>query len=188
MLGRRSGESTVRRVNKLKALKPDEWLIVAGGALVLVFGVLRWFSWEVTVDDVVVVPEDTSNAFDYLLTGVVPWLLIVGAAVVTLLLATEALRPGNVPWPLVLTAATALGFVLILIRLIIGHDLDTGEGADLDVSRGIGIWVSALGALIAFVGAFIGFRNTGLETEYKPVVGRSQPDREIPPSGDATAP
>ena len=40
----------------------------------------------------------------------------------TVLLATEALRPGNVPWPLVLTVATGLGFILILIRLIIGHD------------------------------------------------------------------
>ena len=63
-----------------------------------------------------------SNAFDYFLTGVVPWLLVVGAAIVTVLLATEALRRGNVPWPLILLGATALGFVLILIRLIISDD------------------------------------------------------------------
>ena len=73
-------------------------------------------------------PEDTSNAFDYLLTGVLPWLLIVGAAAVTVLLATEALRPGNVPWPLVMVGATLLGFVLIVIRLILGHDLETRGG------------------------------------------------------------
>jgi hypothetical protein len=175
-------------VDKLKALKVNDWLVVAGGVLVLIAGVGRWYSWEVTVDEVVVVPKDTSNAFDYLLTGVVPWLLIVGAAVVTLLLKTDALRPGKVPWPLVLLAATLLGFVLILIRLIIGHDLDTGEGAELHDSRGWGIWISALGALVAFVGAFIGFRNLGLETAYKPVTGRSRPDREIPPPGDVTTP
>jgi hypothetical protein len=173
-------------VDKLKALKVNDWLVVAGGVLVLVFGLFRWFSWEVSVEDVVVVPTQKSNAFDYLLTGVLPWLLIVGAAIVTVLLGTDALRPGNVPWALVLLAATAVGFILILIRLIIGHDVDTGEGADLDVSRGIGIWMSALGALVALVGAFIGFRNTGLETEYHPVVG-PRPDREIPP-GDVTTP
>ena len=115
-------------MDKLKALKVNDWLVVAGGVLVLVFGVARWFSWEVTVDQVVVVPEDTSNAFDYLLTGVLPWLLIVGAAAVTVLLATEALRPGNVPWPLVMVGATLLGFVLIVIRLILGHDLETRGG------------------------------------------------------------
>jgi hypothetical protein len=175
-------------VDKLKALKLSDWLVVAGGALVLVFGVLRWYAWEVTVDEVVVVPKDTSNAFDYLLTGVLPWLLIVGAAVVTLLLATDALRPGKVPWPLVMVGATFLGFVLIVIRLIIGHDLETGEGAELHDSRGVGIWMSALGALISFVGAFIGFRNTGLETEYKPVTGGAPPDREIPPPDDVTTP
>ena len=57
---------------------------------------------------------------------------------------------------------------------------------DVDVSRGIGIWMSALGALVAFVGAFIGFRNTGLDTEYEPVAGGPRPDREIPPPGDVS--
>lgn len=185
--GGHGGESTVRLVDKLKALKVNDWLVVAGGVLVLVFGVARWFSWEVTVDQVVEA-KDTTNAFDYLLTGVLPWLLIVGAAAVTVLLATEALRPGNVPWPLVMVGVTLLGFVLIVIRLILGHDLETGEGADLDQSRGIGIWMSALGALMAFVGAFIGFRNTGLETEYKPVAGGLPPEREIPPPGDVPTP
>jgi hypothetical protein len=161
-------------------LKPNDWVVVAGGALVLVFGLLRWFSWE--IDNAGVRIQDKTNAFDYLLTGVVPWLLIVGAALVTVLLATEALNPGKVPWPLVLLVATLLGFVLILIRLIIAHDVDTTGDVDVDVSRGVGIWISALGALVAAVGAFIGFRDTGLDTENRPGSGRPLPDREIPPS------
>jgi hypothetical protein len=48
--------------------------------------------------------------------------------------------------------------------------------------------MSALGALVALVGAFIGFRNTGMDTAYQPVVGRPHPDREIPPPGDVTTP
>ena len=48
--------------------------------------------------------------------------------------------------------------------------------------------MSALGALVALVGAFIGFRNTGLETEYKPVAGAPPADREIPPPTDVATP
>ncbi len=173
-------------MDKLKALKVNDWLVVAGGVLVLVFGLARWFSWE--VDNAGVRLEGKSNAFDYLLTGVVPWLLVVGAAIVTVLLATETLNRGKLPWELILLGATALAFVLIVIRLIVSDDPNiSGTDVDVDVSRGIGIWMSALGALVALVGAFIGFRNTGLETEYQPVVGRPRPDPEIPP-GDVTTP
>jgi hypothetical protein len=175
-------------VDKLKALKVNDWLVVAGGVIVLLFGLFQWFSWDASSGNVLI-QDQTSNAFDYLLTGVIPWLLIVGAAALTLLLKTDALRPGKVPWPIVLLGATLLGFILILVRLIVGIDPDVeGTDVDVDVSRGIGIWLSAVGAFIAFVGAFIGFRNIGLETEYKPVGGTPRPEREIPPPGDATTP
>jgi hypothetical protein len=181
-----AGESTVRRVDKLKALAPSDWLIAAGGAVVLVFGLLRWFSWN--IDNAGVRGSGKTNAFDFFVTGFVPWLLLVASAVVAVLLATQALNRGRVPWELVLLAATALGFVLILIRLIAGYDPNiSGTNVDVDVSRGIGIWMSALGALIATVGAFIGFRNTGLDQGYRPVPGGSPSDREIPP-GDVTTP
>jgi hypothetical protein len=174
-------------VNKLKALTPSDWLIVAGGAIVLVFGLLRWFSWE--INNAGVRGSGKTNAFDFFVTGFVPWLLIVASAVLAVLLATQALNRGKLPWELILLGATALGFVLIIIRLIIGYDPNiSGTDVDVDVSRGIGIWISALGALIATVGAFIAFRNTGLDKEYKPVAGGPGPDREIPPPGDVTTP
>jgi hypothetical protein len=186
MLGRSAGESTVRRVDKLKALTPSDWLIVAGGAIVLVFGLARWFSWDASSGNVVI-EDQTSNAFDYLVTGVIPWLLAVGAAVITVLLRTDALRPGKVPWPQVMLGVTSLAFILILIRLIVSVDPDvSGTDVDVDVSRGIGIWMSAVGALIATVGAFLAFRTPG--QAYKPVTGGPQPEREIPPPGDVTTP
>ena len=174
-------------MNKLKALTPSDWLIVAGGAIVLVFGLLRWFSWD--IDNGGVRGSGKTNAFDFFLTGFVPWLLIIATAVIAVLLATQALNRGKVPWELVLLGATALGFVLIIIRLIVGYDPNiSGTNVDVDVSRGIGIWMSAVGALVATVGAFIGFRNTGLDHEYKPVTGGPRPEREIPPPGDVTTP
>lgn len=167
----------------MSKLKSNDGLVLAGGIIVLAFGLVRWFSWKVRVDGRVFLSEK-SNAFDYFFTGVVPWMLIVGAALLTLLLVTGQLVEGKLPWPLIILAATLLGFILIIIRLITGHDADTQdvEGASVDVSRGIGLWISSLGALVATAGAFVGFRNYGLETEYKPVGGGPLPDREIPPT------
>jgi hypothetical protein len=173
-------------VDKLKALKVNDWLVVAGGVLVLVFGLFRWFSWS--IDNGGVRGEGKSNAFDYFVTGFVPWLLVVGAAVLTVLLATEALNRGKLPWELILLGATALAFVLIVIRLIVSDDPNiSGTDVDVDVSRGIGIWMCTLGALVAVVGAFIGFRNTGLDVDYKPVDGGTPREREISPPGDVTS-
>ena len=101
----------------LNKLKPTQYLVVAGGALVLIFGLLRWFTWDLKQGDVVIQKDQKANAFDYLLTGVVPWILVVGVAVVTVLLAAGALNPGKVPWPLVTVAATVFGAILIIIRL-----------------------------------------------------------------------
>lgn len=162
-------------------LKPTEYAVVAGGALMLVFGLLKWFSWDVKNDEVVA-SSDQSNAFDYLFTGVVPWLLVVGAALATVLLATGALNPGKVPWPLVILAATLLSLILVVIRLIVGPDVASGEGFDVDSSRGIGIWFSALGALIATVGAFLTYQAISFDNRV-PGATRPEPDRELPPSG-----
>ena len=166
----------------LNKLKPTEYLIVAGGALMLIFGLLRWFSWDLKQGDVLIQQNQKSNAFDYLFTGVVPWILVVGAAAVTVLLATGALNPGKVPWPLVILAATALGTVLVIIRLIIGPDVDTESGVSVDSSRGIGIWFSAVGAVLATVGAFLTYQANAFESRTSGATGRPQPDRELPPT------
>ena len=163
----------------MNKLKPTEYLVVAGGALVLIFGLFKWFSWE--VDNAGVQASGKSNAFDYFFTGVLPWILVVGAAVVTVLLATGALNPGRVPWSLVILVATAIGALLILVRLVISDDPDF-EGVDVDVSRGIGIWVSALGAVIAAVGAFLTYQAVSFDSRTPGTAGRPQPDRELPPS------
>lgn len=161
----------------LSRLKPTEWLVVAGGVLVLVFGLLKWFSWESgTGGDLI---RGKSNAFDYLLTGVLPWLLVVGAAVVTLLLASGTLQREGVPWSLAILGATLLAAVLIVIRLIIGHSVDTEGDVDVAVSRGIGVWVSAVGSIIATVGAFLTYQASAFDSRITttpgPAAGRDGP-------------
>jgi len=165
----------------LSKLKTTDWLVVAGGVLVLIFGLLKWFSWEIR-DDGVIIDTDKSNAFDYLLTGVVPWLLVMGAAVVTVLRATGTFGREGVPWPLIVLAATSLSAVLVLIRLIIGYDPEPLGGADSDVSRGIGLWLSAVGAIVATAGAFLAYQAGAFDSRITTPASPSKPDREIPPA------
>jgi hypothetical protein len=167
----------------LNKLKPTQYLVVAGGALVFIFGLLRWFTWDLKQGDVVIQKDQKANAFDYLLTGVVPWILVVGVAVVTVLLAAGALNPGRVPWPLVTLAATVLGAILIIVRLAMGPGVDAEDGVSVDSSRGIGLWVSALGAILAAVGAFLTYQAESFDSRTSlSSGGRPQPDRELPPT------
>jgi hypothetical protein len=130
--------------------KTPDWLVIGGGLAVLIGGFLDWFK----VDGV----DASANAFDYTLTGLIPWILVVGAAVIVLLLAGGVMKAGGAPWTLIVLGATALGALLILIRLLIGAD-DVPD--ELDVSRSIGLWLSALGAIAAAAGAFLGFQASG---------------------------
>lgn len=167
----------------LNKLKPTQYLVVAGGALVFIFGLLRWFSWDLKQGDVVIQKGQKANAFDYLFTGVVPWILVAGVALVTVLLAVGALNPGRVPWPLVTLAATVLGAILIIVRLAMGPGVDAEDGVSVDSSRGIGLWVSALGAILAAVGAFLTYQAESFDSRTSlSSGGRSQPDRELPPT------
>lgn len=137
--------------------KTGDWLVIGGGLVVLIFGFLDWFTLEGATG--------SANAFDFTLTGLIPWLLLVGAAVVAFLLAGGVVKSGNTPWTLILLAATALGALLILIRLLIGSDLgdhvDLGGTGDVGLDRAFGLWLSALGAIAAAAGSFLKFQEGG---------------------------
>jgi hypothetical protein len=100
------------------------------------------------------------------LTGTVPWILIVGAAVIAFLRAAGILRDGRAPWTLIILLATALGALLLLIRLIIGADasdfVSVPDGVDDEsLDRAFGLWLSALGAIVAAVGGYLAFQASG---------------------------
>ena len=52
----------------------------------------------------------------------------------------------------------------------------------MDVAAGIGIWISAVGAVLATVGAFLSYQANAFESRTSGATGRPQPDRELPPT------
>jgi hypothetical protein len=137
--------------------KTSDWLKVGGAAGFFIFGFFHWVSIDVNFGGIGV-STSAGNVFDFFWTGTLPWLLVLGTGIVTVLLVQGIVKPGKLPWPLVMLGATGLAALLLLIRLI----FNPIAGAPSDfVGRGIGMWLSVLSGLAAFGGAFLGFTESG---------------------------
>ena len=93
----------------LSKFKTSDWLKIGGGVGMLIFGFVSWV--KVSAGSV---SDSGGNVFDFFFTGTIPWILIIGTAVLTVLLAMGTLKAGSLPWPLIMLAATALAVLLLL--------------------------------------------------------------------------
>jgi len=161
LVGGRSPPQTQEANVDLSKFKTSDWLKVGGGALFLIFGFFDWVTVE--YQGISVPGGSGGNVFDFTWTGVIPWILVIGSAVVTFLLAAGIMKAGSLPWPLIMLGATGLAALLLLIRIIFNplEGKDALESYGADVGRGIGMIVSVLGGLIACAGAFMGFKESG---------------------------
>ena len=182
----------------LSKFKTSDWLIVGGGLGFLVFGTfVGWIRFSGGGQS-----ESDGNAFDFFLTGTVPWILVIGAAVVTFLLAGGVIKPSRTPWPLIVLLATALGTLLVLLRLLfptMGEDTEILDELGVDVGRGVGLWLSTVSAIVATVGAWLNFQASGgtvkdltdfdkLGSAFRRPGGAPQPPPPPPPVGGSAAP
>jgi hypothetical protein len=145
----------------LSKLKTSDWMKIGGAIGFFIFGFLDW----TTVEADGLGSDSGFNVFHFFLTGTVPWILVIGTGVITLLLAMGKIKSGNVPWPLIMLVATGLAAFLLLIRLIF-NPVDGKEAIESiggSVGRGIGLILSAISGFVAFAGAVIGFKESGGE-------------------------
>ncbi|MCU1397858.1 MAG: hypothetical protein JWN62_967 [Acidimicrobiales bacterium] len=138
--------------------KPSDWLKVGGGAVMLIAFFLPWWSLDIPgVGD-----AGSVSGSDYFFTGVVPWLLLIAVGVLTFLAATGKFTlPSTMPAPLIFLAASALAFLLVLIRFFSDGFDYSGVGYDNYISRGAGLYLALLAAIAVLVGSFMGFKESG---------------------------
>jgi hypothetical protein len=165
--------------------KTSDWLMIGGGVGIFVFGFFKW----VTVS-AFGFSDSGGNVFDFFWTGTIPWILVLGSAVVTFLLAQGTLKQDQLPWPLILLAATGLAALLLLIRIIFnpldGKDLIESAGGD--VGRGVGMILSVISGLVAFAGAFMNFQASGGNLKDLTDVDKLKSSFAKPDSGDDSPP
>ena len=133
--------------------KPSDWLMVGGGAAMLVLGL--FLDWTSVSEGGFSASGD--NPFQYFFTGGIAWILVSAVGVLALLRAGGKL-PDSQPWPLIFLGATGLATLLMLIRIILGGR-DLGFGIDGD--RGIGMYGALVWSGIALGGAFMKFTESG---------------------------
>jgi len=128
--------------------KTSDWLMVGGGAAMLILGLaLDWTS--VDTGGVAITGD---GPFNYFLTGGLAWLLVVAVGALAAALALGKLPPTQ-PWQLIFLGATGLAVLLMLIQLLIGGR----EGTD----RGMGMIGAFIWAALATAGAFLNFQASG---------------------------
>ncbi len=129
--------------------KTSDWLVIGGGIAFLIFGTfVHWASVSFKGFG----SASGGNAFDFFFTGTIPWILLIGAAVLTVL-RVQGIKLGSAPWPLIILAATVVGGLLVVIRMLVGP----GDGLD----RAAGLWLSALAGIVSAVGGVLGFMASG---------------------------
>jgi hypothetical protein len=129
--------------------KVHDWLMVGGGAAMLILGMaLDWSSFGGVSGD---------GPFDYFLTGGIAWLLVVAVGVLAFLHAGGKL-PATQPWALIFLAATGLAAILMILRILLGGR-DIGGGFEVD--RGTGMYAAVVWTGIALAGAVMNFTASG---------------------------
>ena len=130
-----------------------DWLKAIGGLVFFIAGLLPWWSYSFESPAGSLHYDD--NAFDFALDGVVPYLIFVAIAVVTIVSQTGSLRlPRFLVHPLLLLVAAVVGTGLVAYRFF-------AVESD-DASRGLGMYQALAGALLVLAGCVIAYRGDGV--------------------------
>jgi hypothetical protein len=137
----------------LSKFRTSDWLKVGGGGAMLIGFFLNWWQIDFFGGSIGV------NGSDYFFTGVVPFLVLVGIAVLTVLtVAAKISLPATLPVPLIVLAAAALSTLLVFFRFL----SDGVDGRfDGGLERGPGIFVALAAAIATTAGAVMGFKEAG---------------------------
>jgi hypothetical protein len=131
----------------LKKLSTSERVIGASGIVLLLASFLSWFSLE----------DFTSfNAWEIgFLWGRLPVLLgVVMVAHLAISNFAPDLQVPDLPWPKVHLVAGIAVAVIVVLKLIIGEEVNTIIG-EIEFDRGIGLFLAALAAIGLGVGGFL---------------------------------
>ncbi len=143
----------------LSRFRPSDWLKIGGGALFLIAGLLTW--WKIEGTGQLEGNERTGNAFEWFPTGTLPWLLFIAVGVLTALIAFRVIESPTFPADRIILGLAVIGAILFAVRFAIqGFEVPDGLGENIDQTRGLGLWIGLVGALMVLAGAVMAFLDS----------------------------
>jgi hypothetical protein len=141
-------------INKLNT---GEKVIGVSGVLLLIFSFFPWLGASFRG------ASDSSSAWSFTLCWLAVLLGILMAGYVIAKAAGVELQPlGNLKWAHVLLGAAILSFLFILIKVIVGPNLnEVADALGVDKDRKIGIFLGLLASIGLVAGAFLNAKETG---------------------------
>jgi hypothetical protein len=134
----------------LSKLTTADKLILAGGIAYLIFMFLPWYGIEGF--------SDVGNTgWDYFLGGILPLILILvmAAQVIISRFSPDTKLPDPpVPWSQVHLIAGAAAAIIVLLRTIIGSDVEL-VGDDFSLDRKVGLFLALIAAIVVAAGGFL---------------------------------
>lgn len=145
----------------LSKLKMTDWLVGGGTIVFLIAMFMPWYKADVDG-----IGSGSVNGFDYTFFGWLPLLLLLAVGALTVLpkLADGVKVPeqlGPLPRAQAAFIGAAVAAAIVLLRLIISDDGDVPEifADEIDISRGIGLFLGFLAAAAVAAGAFLKYQG-----------------------------
>jgi hypothetical protein len=142
-------------------LKPSDWLVGGGTVVFLIALFLPWYKAEVDGFG-----GGSVNGWSYFLFGIIPLILLAFATVASVVpkLTDSEIVPdpvGPLPRAQAVLIAAGAAAVIVLLRILIKDDGDVPSilQDEIDISRGIGLFLGFLAAAAAAAGAFMKFQD-----------------------------
>jgi hypothetical protein len=142
----------------LSKLKTSDWIIGVSGLLLLIASFLDWFTASI---DGVPGASESGNGWDigFFWAGIP---VLIGLAMIAVV-AVRAFSPQTklpelpITWGRVLFIAGVVAAVIVVLKLLIGEDVDVPEGigVEVDVDRSFGLFLATLSAIGLAVGGFL---------------------------------
>jgi hypothetical protein len=171
-------------------LKTSDWVIVASGVVLFIASFLDWFTASIEGDELLGGASDGGNGWDvgFFWAGIP---VLIGLAMIAIV-AIRAFSPQTklpdlpIGWGQTLFIAGVVAAAIVVLKLLIGEDVDTG-GLDIDVNvdRAFGLFLATLAAIGLAVGGFLKWQEersgVGIASDPYP----SGPGVPPPPGGSS---
>lgn len=139
-------------------LKTSDWVIAASAIVLLIASFLDWFTADFGEGEFFV-GSVSANGWDvgFFWAGIP---VIIGLAMLAIV-AIRALSPQTqlpqlpVGWGQTLFIAGVIAAVIVVLKLLIGEDVENADEFGIDVSRSFGLFLAAVAAVGLAVGGFL---------------------------------